>query len=169
MSARPEVSATRARPTTTGVDGGYDVDISVFFRGRQLPAGEVTLVPGEPHDHNAPRRWSAWGSPEQWVSGAMLAAIDPDDMREVLDAVERAAADEIARCTYAFAAIGDDGVRPVVWGLGDTPEAALLDAREQDGIDAGADLHVMPITRDQQAAIRCGDVDASGLMRQDGA
>lgn len=31
----------------------------------------------------------------------------------------------------AFVAIGDDGVRPVVWGIGDTEYAAAADARDQ--------------------------------------
>lgn len=61
---------------------------------------------------------------------------------------------------YGYAAIGDDGLRPVVWGLGLTREQA-----ERDALDNEGDWdHVVPITMEQYARIEAGDVDASALL-----
>jgi hypothetical protein len=49
-----------------------------------------------------------------------------------------------------YVAIGTDGMRPVVWGLGDSPEAALIEAREQVMLQSEDDCDFG------------GDVDASG-------
>jgi hypothetical protein len=58
-----------------------------------------------------------------------------------------------------FAAIGTDGRRQVVWGLGDTDASALRDAeqnlRESDCV---SELHVEPITNEQREIIEAGDV-----------
>lgn len=63
-----------------------------------------------------------------------------------------------------FAAIGDDGRRPVVWGVGDTDEEALADARsELRQAGATSELRVVEITAERRAAIEAGDVDAEGL------
>lgn len=57
-----------------------------------------------------------------------------------------------------FAAIGTDGTRPVVWGLGDTEEAALVDAGLQDGVD-GVELRTEPVSDVQASKIEQGVVD----------
>jgi hypothetical protein len=63
-----------------------------------------------------------------------------------------------------FAAVGTDGRRPVVWGAGSTPEAAMDDARAwlratnpewNEGMEA---LETHPITAAQLRAIDTGDV-----------
>lgn len=59
-----------------------------------------------------------------------------------------------------FAAVSTDGLRPVVWGAGSTPEAAMDDARAWlawgDVTDAVLETH--PITAAQLEAIEAGDV-----------
>lgn len=57
----------------------------------------------------------------------------------------------------AFAAVGNDGMRPVVWGTGTTEEAALADARLWlDGEDQ--DLEVHPIDEYEMVEVLAGDV-----------
>lgn len=61
-----------------------------------------------------------------------------------------------------YAAIGDDGTRPVVWGLGETAEGALDDARAQDADPLAID-RVVRISPERAAEIDAGNVDASDL------
>jgi hypothetical protein len=56
-----------------------------------------------------------------------------------------------------FAAVGDDGTRPVVWGLGATEAEALADAHEQE-FEVNEDLACYPISEEQAAVVRSGDV-----------
>lgn len=68
----------------------------------------------------------------------------------------------------AFAAVGDDGLRPVVWGVGATPEAARLDAREWLGDHGDLDaLTVHSITEEQAQRVRSGDVSWPARLRVD--
>ena len=66
----------------------------------------------------------------------------------------------------AYAAIGTDGTRPVVWGLGATERAALDEALRWT--DAGGDLEVdltaVEVSEERAGGIRRGDVDASDLV-----
>lgn len=48
-----------------------------------------------------------------------------------------------------YAAIGTDGINVVVWGLGDTPEAALDDASNQEGV--------------QNESLETLEIDAAGV------
>lgn len=65
-----------------------------------------------------------------------------------------------------FAAIGDDGMRPVVWGLGRTERAAIREARrwlrDEDGHLLPAEdydaLEVVAVTPEQAARITDGEV-----------
>lgn len=62
--------------------------------------------------------------------------------------------------TNMIAAVGTDGTRPVVWGVGRNEAEALADAGAQDGLD-GVDLSTLdlqPITEAQAAKVRTGDV-----------
>lgn len=61
------------------------------------------------------------------------------------------------------AAIGTDGTRNVVWGLGDTEDLALEDAAEQEFVPA--DLTTRTVTAADVVAIEAGDVDAASLGR----
>lgn len=64
-----------------------------------------------------------------------------------------------------FAAIGDDGTRPVVWGLGSTEEAATADARSElreAGVRSEL-THVVQVTARQAASIRQGVVSVEAL------
>jgi hypothetical protein len=65
-----------------------------------------------------------------------------------------------------FAAIGTDGTRPVVWGIGANAEEAIADGEEQLG-DVGAagscDLRSVEISVARFSRIASGDVDASDL------
>jgi hypothetical protein len=67
--------------------------------------------------------------------------------------------------TAWWVAIGTDGKRHVVWGLGDTPEAAQRDGeaelREQCDVQ---DLAVVEIDAARLARLQAGDVDASDLV-----
>jgi len=84
---------------------------------------------------------------------------------EVVAVVDDRPAVRIAR----FAAIGDDGRRPVVWGVGDSEEAARDDATENvrhavpkpwRTIDA---LRIVSISEERYHVIAAGDVDAADL------
>jgi hypothetical protein len=64
--------------------------------------------------------------------------------------------------TTQFAAIGTDGTRPVVWGLGATEDEAEEDARAQD--DAGdVKLITVEVTAEQAARIEAGEVSVATL------
>lgn len=63
-----------------------------------------------------------------------------------------------------FAAIGSDGTRCVVWGLGDTREDAERDAWE---MAEGGDPQLIGTVRIDSARLRCiasGDIDAEDLV-----
>ena len=68
---------------------------------------------------------------------------------------------------YKIAAIGTDGTRPVVWGLGRTHDEALEDAAHY--LDAGYydaathELRTVEIDADRVLRIIDGDVDACDL------
>lgn len=65
-----------------------------------------------------------------------------------------------------FASIGSDGRRFVVWGLGETAEAAEVEARAQ-GRDAGCDPELcatVEVDAAREALIRAGDVTADDLI-----
>lgn len=71
-----------------------------------------------------------------------------------------------------FAAVGSDGRREVVWGLGATEDGALADGRFQLGLnECESDLCVVEVSKAQVLAIENGDVswppdvsDVSGPM-----
>ena len=82
------VTADSARETSTGVDEGIDVDFLVTFADGTEISGEVTLLPAQ-YDG----RLSAWGAPDNWVSGAALAKLkkfDNEDFTELLGEIEAA-------------------------------------------------------------------------------
>ena len=59
-----------------------------------------------------------------------------------------------------IAAVGNDGVRQVVWGLGRTARAAIADALFEGGecgVVAG-ELETHPVTADEVRRIRAGEV-----------
>lgn len=61
--------------------------------------------------------------------------------------------------TKFFAAVGNDGTRPVVWGLGRTEDEALEEAH--NGLvhtNSTSELEVHEITSEQYATINEGDV-----------
>jgi len=65
-----------------------------------------------------------------------------------------------------YATIGTDGTRPVVWGLGLSPEASEANAREQlqalgDGCEE--ELVTVPITEAQAQRVEEGEVSTKAL------
>ena len=71
--------------------------------------------------------------------------------------------------TARFVAVGTDGMRPVIWGLGETEEQAITDARSQDDGPEGAFLTVHPCTPAIVARVQHGDVSwrATGTAQAD--
>jgi hypothetical protein len=65
--------------------------------------------------------------------------------------------------TIQHVAIGSDGTRPVVWGIGDTEAAAMADAADQEGCPRQDDLRLAVVTGECAGIIRSGNVDASDL------
>jgi hypothetical protein len=70
--------------------------------------------------------------------------------------------------TSMFVAVGDDGMRPVVWGLGSTEQLALADARQQllnGDVDASHEdaLVIHEVTAAQAQAVEAGVVDWAAL------
>lgn len=72
--------------------------------------------------------------------------------------------------TQQYAAIGTDGTRPVVWGLGESPEAAMADGLDElepfmtelDG--KSEDLMTLPITDEQaRRVVDEGEVSTEAL------
>lgn len=63
-----------------------------------------------------------------------------------------------------YAAVGTDGTRQVVWGLGDTEEEALADAatelREQG---CTSELRTVGINEARRSRVQGGDVEANDL------
>lgn len=68
----------------------------------------------------------------------------------------------------AYAAVGTDGLRDVVWGLGDTPEAALEDAArwlaEERPVRTAEALDLHEVSEERAAAVRAGDVVWDGAL-----
>lgn len=62
--------------------------------------------------------------------------------------------------TATYAAVGNDGCEPVVWGLGDSPEMAFADALSQDGFDVedARYLRIEEVGPEVQARVQSGDV-----------
>lgn len=86
-----KVEAGEVTETTTGVERGLDVGVTVTLPdGREID-GEVTLLPRE----DGSPGYAAWGSRDHWVSGDLLRALDEalsdDEVRDVLDEIESAA------------------------------------------------------------------------------
>jgi len=80
-----DVVAGTASPTTTGVEGGIDVDFTLTLNGVEHE-GEVTLLP---HEDGRPG-YSSWGAPDNWVDSRTLRAIrdlDRDVYSDILDAI----------------------------------------------------------------------------------
>lgn len=91
MANEIHVAASVATPTTTGVEGALDVDVTVTIDGVEYD-GEVTLV----RDEND-GRWSSWGAPDNWVSGRLLTQLrklEHHVFRDALTAIEEAASSE---------------------------------------------------------------------------
>jgi hypothetical protein len=69
-----------------------------------------------------------------------------------------------------YVAIGSDGTRDVVWGMGESEEQALEQARDNlnsvecEGAE-GCELRMQEIGGADVAAIEAGDVDAASLGR----
>lgn len=64
-----------------------------------------------------------------------------------------------------YAAIGTDGTREVVWGLGETEEAAVAEACEM-GRQSGCDPELsrtVPVTAEQARRIDSGEIGAEDL------
>lgn len=61
-----------------------------------------------------------------------------------------------------FAAVGTDGTRLVVWGLGTTEDEAEADACEQEGSN-GVELTTVQITAEQAELVRAGVVSVDEL------
>ena len=67
-----------------------------------------------------------------------------------------------------YATVGTDGTRPVVWGLGVSPEAAEADAREQlhaqlEDPDCEEGLVTVPVTEEQARRVEDGEVSTEVL------
>lgn len=94
--------------------------------------------------------------------------VDVDEAREIaaedpsLISIEVPAFDS-TRMTATVAAVGNDGSRPVVWGLGTSNEMAFADALLQDGFDAddAPFLRLLPCTAEVQERVQHGDVNWS--------
>lgn len=91
------VAASIATETTTGVDRGLDVDVTVTLPDGSEVDGEVTLVPNA----DGTPGYEAYGmGPDFWVSGPLLRALqgaykgDDEGLTEALREIERAAAKE---------------------------------------------------------------------------
>jgi hypothetical protein len=82
-----KVSASNARQTSTGVDGGVDVDFEI--ESAEFPEGphegEVTLV-----RHEITGRFGRWGSLDHWLDGrsvAMILSLPKESQSMILDDV----------------------------------------------------------------------------------
>jgi len=91
--------------------------------------------------------------------------VDADEAREI--AKEDASILEIeapafdaTRMTATHAAVGNDGRRPCVWGLGTSAEMAYADALRQDGLKAsdGVFLRIEEVGPEVQERVQHGDV-----------
>lgn len=84
------IGTSNARPTSTGVDNGVDVNVTLIVDGVEH-RGEVTLTPAQ----DGRPTFEAYGSdPSMWVSGALWGIIrDLPDYRSVLSGIEARAAE----------------------------------------------------------------------------
>ena len=69
MATGATITTETATPTDTGVDGGWDVPVTIEIGGERF-CGGVTLV----QDHTG--RWNSWGSRDHWASQEILNALD---------------------------------------------------------------------------------------------
>lgn len=65
-----------------------------------------------------------------------------------------------------FAAIGTDGLRFVVWGLGETEEAAEAEAAAEAGSADPQLACTVPVTAERAADIRAGAITAEDLVSE---
>lgn len=94
--------------------------------------------------------------------------VDVDEAREIvkedpsLISIEAPAFDH-SDMVATHAAVGNDGFRPVIWGLGTSAEMAIADALHQDGFDAddASFLRVEPVDGTVQERVEHGDVSWS--------
>lgn len=63
-----------------------------------------------------------------------------------------------------YAVVDNDGMNPVVWGIGNTEREALTDAAQQDGYEATQWQCVVSISDVRAARIESGDVSADDLV-----
>jgi hypothetical protein len=63
-----------------------------------------------------------------------------------------------------YAAIGTDGTRYVVWGLGKTEDDAEHDAASQDTEEPVEIVAIAPVDAERAARIEAGDVAADDLV-----
>lgn len=154
-----EVSASIATETTTGVERGLDVSVTVTIDGRDIE-GEVTLVPRE----DGSPGYASWGSsPDFWVSGGLLReleALPGEDFRAALAEIESAAAKECAE----FSA--DDAAATVyTYNVYDgNPSTSGVDAWYDDGREIEADSveEAIEAVRDKM------EIAAAGCRTADG-
>ena len=86
--ATPVVTASNPTPTSTGVEGAMDVDVSVEIDGKTFK-GSVTLI-------NEYGSWSGFESPDSWMSQPLLDAVEAaEDPQALMMEVSGEAAAEI--------------------------------------------------------------------------
>lgn len=95
----------------------------------------------------------------EWRARAMHPGAEPVEVRSasLLDVIRRVVRSEPPRPQH-YVAVGDDGLRPVVWGVGTSPEAARRDAQRWLGGHGDLDaLAVYPATAEQARRVLDGD------------
>ena len=95
----------------------------------------------------------------EWRARAMHPGAVPVEVRSasLLDVIRRVVRSEPPRPQH-YVAVGDDGLRPVVWGVGTSPEAARRDAQRWLGGHGDLDaLAVYPATAEQARRVLDGD------------
>jgi hypothetical protein len=106
-----------------------------------------------------------WFGVAKHLIQAVSLAVTPVEVEALTDRAREMV--EYLTTPTSFAAVGNDGQRPVVWGIGDTESEARADAtenlRDVDCEDDVDDLRIVPITPDRRSKIEAGDVDASDL------
>lgn len=92
-----EVSVGVVSPTTEGVEGAMDVDVTVTLSDGTEIEGEVTLA-RQSYDG----AWAAYGpAPDYWISGALLARLQVLGRRAFRDACQEIEACAAAACDEA--------------------------------------------------------------------
>jgi hypothetical protein len=69
MDNGARITAETATPTSTGVEGAWDVPVSIEIGGGTYH-GEVTLLQGQDGS------WGMWGDRDMWASQEVLNALD---------------------------------------------------------------------------------------------